>query len=39
MIRSSVTDAALAGKAGPRRDITVTPWPSDHRAAVAENEF
>ena len=31
----TVTDAAIVGEGGPRSDITVTPWPSDHRAVVA----
>lgn len=30
-----VTDAAILGEDGPRSDIVVTPWPSDHRAVVA----
>lgn len=34
-----VTDAAIVGEDGPRSDIVVTPWPSDHRAVVAEVEF
>ena len=34
-----VTDAAIVGEDGPRSDIVVTPWPSDHRAVVAEIEF
>lgn len=35
----TVTDAAIVGEDGPRSDIVVTPWPSDHRAAVAEFVF
>ena len=35
----TVTDAAIVGEDGPRSDIVVTPWPSDHRAVVAENAF
>jgi exodeoxyribonuclease III len=34
-----VTDAAIVGEDGPRSDITVMPWPSDHRAVVAEIAF
>jgi exodeoxyribonuclease-3 len=30
-----VTEAAIVGENGPRSDIVVTPWPSDHRAVVA----
>jgi endonuclease/exonuclease/phosphatase family metal-dependent hydrolase len=30
-----VIDAAILGEDGPRSDIVVTPWPSDHRAVVA----
>ncbi|MCA3458553.1 MAG: hypothetical protein IOC92_09380 [Rhodobacter sp.] len=29
-----VTDAAIVGEDGPRSDIMVMPWPSDHRAVV-----
>lgn len=32
---ATVTDAAIVGEDGPRSDIIVTPWPSDHRAVVA----
>ncbi len=32
----TVTDAAIVGEGGPRSDIVVTPWPSDHRAVVVE---
>lgn len=35
----TVTRAAIVGEDGPRSDIVVTPWPSDHRAVVAEVEF
>lgn len=35
----TVTDAAIVGENGPRSDIVVTPWPSDHRAVVAEVSF
>lgn len=35
----TVTDAAIVGEAGPRSDIAVMPWPSDHRAVVAAVEF
>ncbi len=34
-----VKDAAIVGEDGPRSDIVVMPWPSDHRAVVAEVEF
>jgi exonuclease III len=34
-----VTDAAIVGEDGPRSDIVVMPWPSDHRAVVAEARF
>lgn len=34
-----VTDAGIVGEDGPRSDIVVMPWPSDHRAIVAEVEF
>jgi endonuclease/exonuclease/phosphatase family metal-dependent hydrolase len=30
-----VTEAAIVGEDGPRSDIRVVPWPSDHRAVVA----
>jgi exonuclease III len=30
-----VTEAAIVGEDGPRTDIAVMPWPSDHRAVVA----
>lgn len=35
----SVVDAAVVGEKSPEADIVVTPWPSDHRAIVAEIEF
>jgi exonuclease III len=35
----TVTDAAIVGEDGPRSDIAVLPWPSDHRALVAEISF
>jgi len=35
----TVTDAAIVGENGPRSDIVVMPWPSDHRAVVAEVRF
>lgn len=35
----TVTDAAIVGETGPRTDIAVDPWPSDHRASVAEVTF
>jgi exodeoxyribonuclease III len=35
----TVTDAAIVGEDGPRSDIVVMPWPSDHRAVVAEISF
>ena len=31
----NVTGAAIVGEDGPRTDIKVMPWPSDHRAVVA----
>jgi exonuclease III len=34
-----VTEAAIVGEDGPRSDIRVTPWPSDHRAVLAELRF
>ena len=34
-----VLSAAIVGEDGPRSDIKVTPWPSDHRAVVAEVSF
>jgi exonuclease III len=35
----AVTEAAIVGEDGPRSDIVVMPWPSDHRAVVAEIAF
>lgn len=35
----AVTDADIVGEDGPRSDIPVMPWPSDHRAVVAEVRF
>ena len=35
----TVTDAAIVGEDGPRSDIGVMPWPSDHRAVVVEVNF
>lgn len=35
----TVTTAAIVGEDGPRSDIKVMPWPSDHRAVVAEVRF
>ncbi len=32
----SVRDAFVAGEAAPPAEIAITPWPSDHRAAVAD---
>ncbi len=34
-----VLSAAIVGETGPRTDIAVDPWPSDHRSTVAEIEF
>lgn len=34
-----VTDAWIVGEDGPRSDMVVTPWPSDHRATLAEVSF
>ncbi|MFM2366698.1 MAG: hypothetical protein RIR95_1306 [Pseudomonadota bacterium] len=34
-----VVDAAIVGEDGPRSDIKIMPWPSDHRAVVAEVKF
>ena len=31
----AVKDAAIVGEDGPRTDIVVMTWPSDHRAVVA----
>lgn len=32
----TVRDAAIVGEDGPRSDLAVMPWPSDHRAVLAE---
>ncbi len=34
-----VTGAWIVGETGPRTDLAVDPWPSDHRATLAEVEF
>jgi exodeoxyribonuclease III len=34
-----VTRSAIVGEDGPRSDIKVMPWPSDHRAVVTEVTF
>ncbi len=34
-----VTEAAIVGESGPRTDLAVDPWPSDHRAVLAEVKF
>lgn len=34
-----VTDAWIVGETGPRTDLAVDPWPSDHRAVLAEIRF
>lgn len=34
-----VNSAAILGEDGPRSDIKVMPWPSDHRASLAEVSF
>jgi exodeoxyribonuclease III len=34
-----VVKAAIVGEDGPRSDIKIVPWPSDHRAVVAEVTF
>lgn len=36
---AEVTDAAIVGEDGPRSDLAVMPWPSDHRAVVATISF
>jgi exodeoxyribonuclease-3 len=36
--RIRVVDAAIVGEMAPEADIVVVPWPSDHRACVAEVE-
>ena len=35
----TVLDAAIVGETGPRTDLASDPWPSDHRAVVAEVSF
>ena len=35
----AVQQAAIVGEAGPRSNIAVSPWPSDHRAVVVELTF
>ena len=35
----AVTAAAIVGETGPRTDLAVAPWPSDHRAVLAEIRF
>jgi exodeoxyribonuclease III len=37
--RIRVTDAAIVGEMSPEADIVVVPWPSDHRAVVAQVEI
>lgn len=34
-----IVKSAIVGEDGPRSDIKVAPWPSDHRAVVAEVTF
>lgn len=34
-----VRDAWIVGETGPRSDLAVDPWPSDHRAVLAEVTF
>lgn len=34
-----VKEAAIVGETGPRSDLGVDPWPSDHRATLAEVSF
>lgn len=34
-----VLNAWIVGETGPRTDLAVDPWPSDHRAALAEISF
>ena len=34
-----VKDAWIVGETGPRTDLAVDPWPSDHRATLAEISF
>ncbi|MDW4549902.1 endonuclease/exonuclease/phosphatase family protein [Defluviimonas sp. D31] len=35
----TVTGAWIVGETGPRTDLAVDPWPSDHRATLAEVSF
>ncbi|MDI3335609.1 endonuclease/exonuclease/phosphatase family protein [Defluviimonas aestuarii] len=35
----TVTGAWIVGETGPRSDLAVDPWPSDHRATLAEVSF
>lgn len=35
----AVRDAWIVGETGPRSDLAVDPWPSDHRATLAEISF
>lgn len=35
----TVVGASIVGEEGPRSDIKVMPWPSDHRAVVADVRF
>ena len=37
--RIRVVDAAIVGEMSPEADLVVVPWPSDHRACVAEVEI
>jgi exodeoxyribonuclease III len=37
--RIRVVDAAIVGEMAPEADVVVVPWPSDHRACVAEVEI
>lgn len=40
MVRGAeVGDAWIVGETGPRTDMAVDPWPSDHRAVMAEVRF
>ena len=40
MVRGAeVGDAWIVGETGPRTDLAVDPWPSDHRAVMAELRF
>lgn len=34
-----VTGAWIVGETGPPTDLAVDPWPSDHRATLAEMSF